>query len=328
MRFAVYGVGGAGGYFGARLAEAGYDVTFIARGDHLAAIQKSGLRIDSVHGDFVVNPARASGDPSEVGAVDYVILGVKAWQVPDAARAIAPLMGPATAVLPVQNGVEAADQIAEALGRAHALGGTARIISFRAGPGHLKHAGAEPLLEIGELDGTRSARVEALRQAFTKAKGITITFPPDIRVAMWSKFVFIASWSGVGSATRVPLQLVRGVPETRRLLENAMREIEQVGKANAVQLPEDVVATSMAYIDSLPPQATPSMQRDIAEGKPSEIENLTGAVSRLGARTGVATPINTFLYQVLLPLEQLARGQLQRVAGRDPAAPRDPALNQ
>lgn len=310
MRFAVIGVGGAGGYFGARLAEAGHDVTFIARGEHLAAIRKSGLRIDSVNGDVVVSSAKATDDPREVGVVDYVLMGVQAWQVPEAARAAAALVGPTTAVLPLQNGVEAPEQIAEALGREHALGGTAKIISFRVGPGHIKHAGAEPTLEIGELDGARSARVEALRQAFAQAKGVTVTIPADIRVATWAKFLFITSWAGVGAVTRAPLGVIRSVPETRRLLETAMQEIERVARANAIRLPAGVVAATMTFVDSLPAQGTSSMQRDLIAGKPSELESLSGAVTRLGAEVAVPTPTNAFLYHALLPLERRARGQL------------------
>ena len=310
MRFAVIGVGGAGGYFGARLAEAGHDVALLARGEHLDAIRRHGLRVESVLGDVVARSVRATDDPREVGEVDCVLVGVKAWQVPEAARMSAPLVGPETVVLPLQNGVEAPEQIAEVVGRAHALGGTARLISFRIGPGHLRHAGAEPTIELGELDGSRSARTLALRDALAAAKGVTAVIPDDIRAAMWAKFLFIASWSGLGAVIRAPAGVIRTVPETRRLLEEAMREIERVAAAHEVRLPADVVARTLAYIDALPPAGTPSMQRDLAEGKPSELESLTGAAVRLGARAGVPTPINAFAYHALIPLELRARGQL------------------
>jgi 2-dehydropantoate 2-reductase len=309
MRFAVIGVGGAGGYFGARLAEAGHDVTFIARGQHLAAIRSSGLRVDSVDGDAVVKAA-ATDDPGEVGGVDCVILGVKAWQVPQAAQSAASMVGPSTAVLPLQNGVEAPGQIAEAVGRDHALGGTARIIAFRAGPGHVVHTGAVPTIELGELDGTRSARVEALCQVLDEAKGVTATIPDDIRVAMWMKFLLIAGWSGVGAVTRAPIGTTRSVAGTRRLLEGAMAEVEQVAAAHGVQLPPGAVAATMAFVDGLPAHGTASLQRDIAAGQPSELESLNGAVTRLGAAVGVPTPVNAFLYDALLPQESRARGQI------------------
>jgi 2-dehydropantoate 2-reductase len=309
MRFAVIGAGGAGGYFGARLAEAGNDVTFIARGAHLAAIRSSGLRVDSVDGGVVVKAA-ATDDPGEAGEVDCVILGVKAWQVPEAAEAAATMIGSSTAVLPLQNGVEAPGQIAAALGRHHALGGTARIIGFRAGPGHIVHSGADPTIELGELDGTRSARVETLCRVLDEAKGVTATIPDDIRVAMWMKFLLIVGWSGVGGVTRAPIGTTRSLPGTRRLLEGAMAEVEQVAVAHGVQLPPGVVASTMAFVDGLPAHGTASLQRDIAESLPSELESLSGAVTRLGAAAGVPTPVNTFLYDALLPQESRARGAI------------------
>lgn len=311
MRFAVMGTGGAGGYFGARLAMAGHDVSFIARGAHLAAIRDVGLRVDSVLGDVVVAPAHATDDPRELPVVDYVLLGVKAWQVEDAARAIAPIVGPRTAVLPLQNGIEAPEQISDALDRDHALGGTCRILSSIVAPGHIRHVGAEPVLEIGELDGRPSARVEGLLRALSEARGVTATIVPDIRVAMWQKFLFIASWGALGAVTRAPLGVLRTQRETRSMLEAAMREIERIARALSIRMPEAVVPSTLAFVDSLPAPATASLQRDIAAGRPSEVESLCGAVTRYGIRTGVRTPTNTFLYHALLPLERRARGQLE-----------------
>jgi len=309
MRFAVIGAGGAGGYFGARLAEAGNDVTFIARGPHLAAIRSSGLRVDSVDGDVVVTAA-ATDDPGEVGEVDCVILGVKAWQVPEAVRSAAAMIGPSTAVLPLQNGVEAPDQIAAALGRDHALGGTARIIGYRAGPGHIVHSGAAPTVELGELDGTRSIRVERLCGVLDDAKGVTATIPADIRVAMWMKFLLIVGWSGVGGVARAPIGITRSLPGARRLLEGAMAEVERVALAHGIRLPSGAVASTMAFVDELPTHGTASLQRDIADGQPSELDSLSGAVTRLGAAVGVSTPVNAFLYDALLPQESRARGEI------------------
>lgn len=311
-RFAVLGLGGAGGYFGARLVEAGHEVAFIARGEHLAEIRRAGLRVESPLGDVVARPAAATDDPRAIGPVPYVLLGVKTWQVPEAARAAAPLIGPATAVLPLQNGVEAPDQIAEALGREHALGGTARIISFIAGPGHVRHAGAAPAIELGELDDTLSPRAAALRDALAGCKGLTATIPADIRAAMWAKLMFISPLAGVGAVTRVPIGVLRAVPETRRLLARAIDEVEGVARARGIALPEDVAARTMSYVDAMPAGGTASMQRDIADGKPSELESLPGAVCRLGAAAGVPTPVHDFLRAALLPLELAARGPLPR----------------
>lgn len=310
MRFAIIGVGGVGGYFGARLAEAGHEVTFIARGAHRAAIERSGLQVHSTKGDVLVKPARAVETAVGVGVVDCVILGVKAWQVTDAARSAAPLVGSATAVLPLQNGVEAAGEVAAALGRDHALGGVAKIISFVGEPGHIHHVGADPALVIGELDGQPSRRLEALHQAFASCRGVSVTSSSDIQVALWEKFLFITAWAGVGAVTRAPMGVVRSLPESRRLIEGALGELESVARASDIPLARDVVASVLSFIDSVPAEGTASLQRDIAAGRPSELDNLTGAVVRLGARLRIATPVNTFLYGALAPLELKARGLL------------------
>lgn len=308
MRIAVIGVGGVGGYFGARLAEAGHEVIFVARGAHRAAIERAGLCVHSTHGDVLVKPARAVESAAGVGVVDCVILGVKAWQVSDAARAAASLVGPDTVVLPLQNGVEAPGEVAAALGRAHALGGVAKIISFVGEPGHIHHTGADPALVIGELDGRPSPRLEALRQVLGGCRGVSVTVPGDIQVALWEKFLFITAWAGVGAVTRAPMGVVRRVPESRRLIEGALAELESVARTSGIALAADVAATVLAFMDSVPADGTASLQRDIAAGRPSELDNLTGAVVRLGARLGVATPINGFIHAALTPLEQRARG--------------------
>ncbi len=310
MRIVVFGTGGAGGYFGGRLAQAGEDVTFIARGKHLKAIREHGLRVDSVKGDFLVQPAQATDDPAQVGVVDVVLLGVKAWQVPEAVHAMHSLIGPETFIVPLQNGVEAPSQLAEVLGAQHVLGGLAKIISIKVGPGHIHHAGAEPYVAFGELDSRPSERSERLRQAFERA-GVSVEIPPDIQVALWDKFLFVVSWGGMGAVTRAPIGVLRSVPETRRMLEQAMHEILAVARASKIALPDDTIRRTIAFVDTLPPSGTTSLQRDIAEGKPSELDSWNGAVVRLGKEVGVATPLNTFIYHSLLPLELQSQGQLQ-----------------
>jgi 2-dehydropantoate 2-reductase len=314
MRIAVFGTGGAGGYFGGRLAQAGEEVTFIARGEHLQAIREHGLRVDSVKGDFEIQPAQVTDDPAQVGVVDMVLLGVKAWQVPEAAQAMRSLMGPETFVVPLQNGVEAPSQLAEVLGAQHVLGGLAKIISFKVGPGHIRHAGAEPYVAFGELDSRPSERAERLRQTFEGA-GVTVEISPDIQITLWDKFLFVVSWGGVGAVTRAPIGVLRSVPETRQMLEQAMREISAVARARKIALPDDTIRKTMAFVDTLPPGGTTSLQRDIMEGKPSEVDSWNGAVVRLGREVGVVTPLNAFIYHSLLPLELHARaGQLQSPA--------------
>jgi 2-dehydropantoate 2-reductase len=309
MRIAVLGVGGVGGYFGGRLAKAGVEVVFIARGEHLRAIRERGLRVDSLEGDFLVSPVRAAENPSQVGPVDAVILGVKAWQVPEIADSLKPLMGVDSCVLPLQNGVEAPAQLAAALGANHVIGGLCYVVSFVVGPGHIKHAAMKPSVTFGELDGSRTERAERLLKAFSDA-GIAAAIVADIHAAMWEKFLFIASLSGVGSVTRTPVGTSRALPETRRLFELCAQEIAAVAAARGIKLTVDSVASTMGKIDNLPGESTASMQRDIMAGLPSELSAQNGAVVRLGREAGVPTPVNEFIYGSLLPQERHARGEL------------------
>lgn len=308
MRFAIIGVGGVGGYVGARLAEAGHTVTFVARGDHLRAMQASGLHVQSVNGDVHVHPIQATSDPAEVGVVDCVIVAVKAWQVGDVARSLRPLLGPDTLVVPLQNGVEASEQLAEVLGPEPVLGGIAKIISFIRGPGRIEHAGHAPELIVGELGGGTSGRVTALQQAFADVRGLRLTVSTEMRRALWEKFLFITSWGGVGAVTRAPAGVVRRLPETRALIEASLDEMARVAAAHGVRLEAESISAALTLVDSLPADGTASMQRDIAAGRPSELDNLTGAVLRLGGKSGVPTPVNGFIHAALLPLEQRARG--------------------
>lgn len=306
MRIAVFGTGSVGGYFGGRLAQSGEEVIFIARGEHFQAIRSNGLRVDSFMGDFVVKPAQAVNDPRRVGEVDVVLLGVKAWQVQNAALEMRAILGPETFVVPLQNGVDAPAQLAAVLGSERVLGGLCKISAFIAGPGRIHHAGLEPYVAFGELDKRSSERADRLREAFERA-GVWVEVPPDIQVAMWEKFLFIAAVSGVGAVTRAPLGAVRDLPETRSMLEQAMRETLAVARGRKVHLPDDVVARTMAFIDGLPPGVTASMQRDIVDGRPSELSSQNGAVARMGLELGVPTPTHTFIYHSLLPQELQAR---------------------
>jgi len=308
MRIAVFGAGAVGGYFGGRLAQAGEDVVFIARGDHLKAMQTAGLRVDSIDDDFLVDPILATDDPTHVGTVDAILVTVKTWQVQAAAEAMRPMVEPDTFVVPLENGVEAPSQLAAVLGEPHVLGGLCRIISALVEPGHIRHAGISPTITIGELDGRRRARLEGLRDAFQRAKGVTPEIAPDIHVAMWQKFLFIAALSGVGAVTRTAVGVLRALPETRRMLEGAMEEILAVAQARGVALPREAVVETMAFIDALPAEGTASMQRDVMAGRPSELEAQNGAVVRLGEEAGIATPLNRFIYHTLLPQELRARG--------------------
>ncbi len=310
MRIAVYGAGGVGGYFGGRLAEAGEDVVFIARGDHLRAIQSHGLRVESPKGDFVIQPAQAAADPAQVGQVDFILLGVKAWQVPQAAHAMRPMLGEDTLVLPLQNGVDAPQQLSEVLGPERVLGGLCRISAMVAAPGHIRHVGIEPYIAFGHQGQPPSQRCELLRDAFERA-GVRAELPPDIQAAMWEKFVFIAAISGVGAVTRMPVGGLRSIPETRQMLADALQETVELAQALGVSLPEGLADRTLALIDGLPAGATASMQRDLMEGRPSELDAQNGAVVRMAAQAGVRTPVHAFLYASLLPQELQARGELK-----------------
>ena len=309
MRIAVFGTGGVGGYFGGRLAQAGEQVIFIARGEHLHAMQTSGLRVDSIQGDFHLHPLQAVADPRQVGQVDFILIAVKAWQVPEAALAARPMVGEETAVIPLCNGVDAPVQLAAALGAEHVLGGMCQISALLAGPGHVRHTGIDPLVVFGELDNSPSERTQRLQQAFQRAN-TRATIPPDIQAAMWRKFIFIASVSGLGGVTRVPIAALRDIPETRHMLEAAIAEIVQIARARKIALPEDIASATLAFIDGIAPGVTASMQRDIMDGKPSELGSQNGAVVRMGLEMGIPTPLHTFIYHSLLPQELIARQEL------------------
>lgn len=309
MRIAIFGAGGAGGYFGARLARSGEDVTFIARGEHLEAIRQHGLRVDSILGDFVVSPAKVTGDPEQVGQVDMILLGVKAWQVKSVLPALRSLIGPQTTIVPLQNGVESPDLLTQAFGATHVVGGLAKIISFKVGAGHIRHAGADPYIAIGELDKRSSGRTIRIQQVFQKS-GISVDASEDIEAALWQKFLFVVSWGGVGTVTDAPIGVVRSMPETRLMLKQSMSEVLAVAQSKTIALDSDTVVKTMAFVDTLPPDGTTSLHRDIKNGFPSELESWCGAVNRFGKEAGVPTPLNEFIYNSLLPRELRAQGKL------------------
>jgi 2-dehydropantoate 2-reductase len=310
MRIAVYGAGGVGGYFGGRLAMAGNEVGFIARGENLKALRASGLKIESTKGDFTIPSVTASDEPAEIGPVDLVILAVKAWQVPEVAPAIRPMIGPETIALPLQNGVEAYDQLANVLGPQHVIGGLCRIISYLVEPGYIRHVGFEPSVAFAEWDNLPSPRTGHLLETFLNA-GIETSIPSNFQSALWQKFLFIAGYGGIGAVTRAPAGIIRKLPETRALIERGMREVRAVATARGVALAENAVDQALAGVDKLPDDATSSMQRDVVAGRPSELEAKNGAVVRMGAEIGVETPVNSFVYHSLLPSELRARGIAQ-----------------
>ncbi len=309
MRIAVIGAGGVGGYFGGKLAHGGADVVFIVRGATLEALRTTGLRVDSIKGDFVIERPNATDDPATAGKVDAIFVTVKTWQIEEAAAQITPMIGDETMVIPLENGIDAPDQLADIVGHEHVLGGLCGIVSFIAAPGHIRHIGADPFVMFGELDNRRTPRVEQLRDLCLRA-GVQADIPSDIHHALWSKFVFIAPMSGIGGVTRVPIGVWRSMPETRDLATRAIREIVDLARARGVDLGDEAVDRTLARFDGLNADATSSLQRDIIDGKPSELDAQLGAVVRLGREAGVPTPVCEMLYDVLLPQERKARGAL------------------
>ena len=307
MNIAIYGAGGVGGYYGGVLARAGHQVSLIARGAHLAAIREQGLGVRSPGGDFTVRPAAATDDPGDIGPVDAVIVAVKSMQLDAVCEGIAPLLGPGTLVVPLLNGVDVHEALAPAVGRGRMGKGLTRIISEVAAPGEIRHIGVDPYVAIAEWDGGGSPRVVALVAALRDA-GVDAEVPADIDAAIWLKFLFVCSVGGVCGACRMPLGPVRTLPETRALLRRAMEEIAATAAAHGVSLQDDAVSFAMNTVDTFPAAGTSSLQRDIAAGRPSELDAWTGAAVRLGATVGVATPVHSFIHAVLLPCELQARG--------------------
>jgi len=306
MRIAIVGAGGVGGYFGARLQLAGHGVVFVARGAQLAALREGGLRVSGISGELVLEKVEATDDPRSAGAVDAVLVTVKAWQLAEAARGLAPLVGPATVVVPLLNGVEAAAVLAEALGAGPVAAGLCGIVSYLVAPGHVRHEGVDPFVRFGELDDRSSDRLSRLRDAFASA-GVRAEIPPDIHAALWQKLLFIAPVSAVGALTRAPVGAWRALPETRALAERGMQEVAAVAAARGVRLPADAVARTLAFLDGMAPGASSSLQRDFESGRRTELDAQVGAVVRLGAGARVATPVHRLLYDCLLPQELRAR---------------------
>ena len=309
MKIAFIGIGGLGGYFGGRLAKAGNDVTFIARGAMLEALRKNGLRVESPLGDFALPKVQATGDTASVGHADAVFVTTKAWQVTEAAQQIGTMVGPETVVVPLQNGVEAYDQLAAVLGPEPVLGGMCHVIAMVIAPGVVRHGGLKALITVGEWNNTRTARLDRLLECLTAA-GLDTRVPENVQVALWEKFEFIASFGGVGAVTRAAAGVIRSVAEARSLLEHAMSEIVGLARASGVPLPKESVASTMKFVDALPPDGTASMQRDLMAGRPSELEAQSGAVVRLGRARNFPTPVHEFIYNALLPGELRARGKI------------------
>jgi 2-dehydropantoate 2-reductase len=306
MKIAIMGTGGVGGYYGGLLAKAGKDVTFIARGAHLQAIRKNGLQIKSVHGDFQLSTAKATDKPAEVGPVDLIIFATKTYQTDEAAKAIKPMVGKDTVVVPLQNGVDAADRIGQVVGMDHLLGGATWLSAAIEGPGVIGQYSEFRRIALGEFNGKTTPRLTSIYDLL-KETGAAVEISDNILKILWTKFVFIAPVMAMGSLTRVTFGEYRGVPEARAVLGEAIGEVVAVAKAKGVSLDIDVVAKTLAFIDGSAPGIKPSMQRDVESGKRSELESMIGVVVNMGMQYKVPTPVMRFAYAMLKPGELKAQ---------------------
>ena len=291
------GSGGVGGYFGARLAHSGFDTTFIARGAHLQAMRRSGLRIEGPDEHFTVR-VKSTDDPRETGTVDFVLFAVKLWDTETAAAACRPLIGRDTAIVSLQNGVNSEPVLASILGCHHVMGGVAEISARIVEPGLIKRVSERKLIQFGEIDRRQSTRSQSLGHALGEA-GIETELSEDINVTIWNKFVFLTALSAMTALTGHPVGRLREDPDTRELLEQIMNEALRVAQASGVPIRDAVVAERLQFIDGLPAQIRASMAFDRAAGRQLELPWLSGAVVRKGAELGLPTPANRFVCQAL-----------------------------
>ncbi len=300
MRFAIFGAGGVGGYFGARLAADGNEVVFIARGAHGEAMARQGLRLRSVRGDLYIEKPEVHADTAAVGRCDYVLVCVKMGALAEAAEAIRPLLADDTAVVPFQNGIESEDILGRALGPRFVLGGVAYIFAHIAEPGVIQHVGEVARLAFGELDGRKSSRMETLESACIGA-GIDVDATDRIEDRLWRKFVTLAPLAGATCLGRCPVGGVRDDPVLFAKLEAMIAEAVALGRARGVELPDDLTARSLKAVGELQADMKTSMLHDLEAGKPLELDWLNGAIVRLGAEAGVPTPVNAEVVAALSP---------------------------
>jgi 2-dehydropantoate 2-reductase len=308
MKILIMGTGGVGGYYGGLLAQQGNDVTFIARGAHLRAMQQEGLKVKSIHGDFTVSPANATADPANVGPVDLILFCVKTYNTDDAAQAIGSAVGPQTVVMSLQNGIDAAERIGNVIGMEHVIGGVTWLSAAVEAPGVIKQVSQFRRIVFGELGGGTSERTKSIYEVLNQM-GITVEISEDIQKVLWTKLVFITAVSSIGSLTRLPMGDFRSVPETRSLLSSLMQEVESLARAQGVNLDADVVQKWLEFVDNAAPTIKPSMQLDVEAGHRTELESMIGVVGRKGRELGVPTPIADFVYASLLPIELKARNE-------------------
>jgi len=305
MNIVVIGAGGIGGYFGGRIANAGYNVTFVARGKHLEAIRNNGLQVKSTKGDFIVHP-NATDTINDIENPDLIILGVKSWQVEEIAKQIKPIVTNTTMVLPLQNGADNVDKLLAHLDKKNVLAGLCKIVSKVEAPGVINHFAFEPEVIFGENDNSQTERIEKVKEVFDDA-GFKNKIAGDIHKSIWRKFLFITMVSGIASLTRVVFGEMLKDKNIEKIILDTAHEIKEIAIAKGVNISDDDVEFAMNMYKNSEYDTTASMQRDIMEGKPSELENLNGYIVKQGKLLGIPTPTNSFIYKGLLPQERLVR---------------------
>lgn len=305
MKIAVIGTGGIGGYFGGKLAKAGFDVTFIARGAHLEALIKNGLTVKSILGDFIVDKIKATNKINNIHNPDLIIIGTKAWQIKEIRNDIKDILHPGSIILPLQNGISAADELTEYIDKSYILGGLCRIISKINSPGIINHFAITPSIVFGELNKTLSERTSAIKNVFDIA-GIESKLSDDIEAELWKKFIGICV-GGLLAITKTTYGELRTIPETRQMMINLLNEVYLLSQKKGININVDFVYKTITAIDKFPDNSTTSLSRDIWEGRPSEIEYQNGTVVKLAEQLGIDTPVNRFVYHCILPMELKAR---------------------
>jgi 2-dehydropantoate 2-reductase len=298
MKIAVMGAGGVGGFYGAKLAQAGEDVTFIARGAHLAALRERGLRVEGDAARIALPRVQATDDPAQVGPVELVLFTTKAYDLERAARQMQPMIGAQTTVLPLLNGADIAERLGAVVGAPHVLGGLVQISARIAEPGLVRQMGPLNKIIFGELSGELSPRARAIEACLQHAD-ISVVVSREVRSEIWKKFLFIAAAGGVCAVTGSLLGLVLADPDTRALYAGCMAEIAALAHAKGVPLPATVVQDTLTWSDGLPPQTRPSMLHSLEQGQRLEVDTLNGAAARIGAELGVPTPVNAFIFAAL-----------------------------
>lgn len=306
MKTAIIGTGGVGGYFGGKLAKAGFDVTFVARGGHLNALINHGMTVKSILGNFRIENIKATDKIADIENPDLILIATKAWQIKEVRSDIKKIMHPGSMILPLQNGISAAEELAEKINNTQILGGLCRIISKIEAPGIINHFAINPAIVFGELDKSKSERTAAIKKVFDIAE-IDSKISDDIEADLWRKFIGICV-SGLLAVTRTTYGELRSLKETREMMIGLLREIFLLAKSIGIRIESDFVEKTVSAVDSFPYESTTSLSRDVMEGRPSEIEYQNGTVVKLAEKYHLNVPVNKFIYNCILPMELKARG--------------------